>query len=116
MTGLEDIHDIMPHEVSILLSKTLNITHTYYARESWTHTHTHKTQAVALMSKYIMFKASKTFLAYLDGVSDIAGVVSDGELRVLQLELWGVVETVALVLPFKLQVQRIVISTRKTEQ
>lgn len=50
----------------------------------------------------------------LDGVDDIAGIVSDGELRVLQLELWGVVAHVSLVLALKLQKERVVISTWET--
>ena len=52
--------------------------------------------------------------AHLDGVANVTSIVGDGELRVTQFQLRGVVACAPLVLPLKLEEQRIVICSRET--
>ncbi len=51
---------------------------------------------------------------YLNGVGDLAGIVQNGELGILELHRRGAEVGVVLVLTLKLLVERVVISTRKT--
>ena len=54
--------------------------------------------------------------AHLNIVSDIAGVVNDGEDWVFQLQLRGAVVSVGLVLTLKLLEERVVIRTWEAEE